>query len=144
MLSLFIFFGLTLYYSTQIDINNKFNKIREIIEPKCCIKIHKYCSSIMLICCASILFIICIIVLFQFAESGFFSPEGYAKFLIILPFIIKMFIGLRLITLSKQDIYEKIKKLLLQNDALTNTSNINYKMEQITSQQNDNNKDEQV
>eukprot|EP01084_Bolivina_argentea_P132428 233696_1 len=83
------------------------------------------------ICCMPTLLIIFIIILFEFAESGFFAPDGYCKFLIVFSFILKVFIGLRFIQLANKKSYDKLVIVYKKTQILTDSS-VNYAMETVT------------
>eukprot|EP00483_Globobulimina_turgida_P010473 UN10494 len=89
-LSIFIAVRLLLYGSDPK--HYKFLKFRNII-----IFLPSYilAAEVMACCCVIGLFVIFGVVLFAFAESGFFSPSGYAKFLIIAVVFVKIYIGVK-------------------------------------------------
>eukprot|EP01083_Nonionella_stella_P179650 638392_1 len=63
-------------------------------------------------CCVIALFIIFCIILFEFAESGFFSPAGHARFLIVVVVLIKIYIGFKVFVCSTKTKYGEIQKLV--------------------------------
>ena len=107
MISMFIAVRLLLYGSN--DKNKKFLEFRNIV--LLCTS-HIILAEVMACCGVIVMFVIFSIILFEFAESGFFSPNGYAKFLIIAVVLVKMYIGVKMIVASTEKRYGKIQQLL--------------------------------
>ena len=95
----------------------------------------QWCGLIMNGCCILVMAIIFLVILFEFAESGFYSPTGKAKSVLILVFLSKIYLGLWMILQTRSGAYEELKKLAENNDksehALTSDDKQNYQMEQI-------------
>ena len=123
---------------------HKFTKFRQVMEPRWCSKLGamtKCCYEIVGGCFVTVLLVIFGIVLFEFAESGFFSITGHAKFLVAWSFILKFIIGLRLINIGVSAKHEQLRKIFSedandengQKNILSDEQNLNsnYKMETI-------------
>eukprot|EP01084_Bolivina_argentea_P126148 223425_1 len=139
-LSLGIWVQIFLYQSRNG--NNVFKQIREVTNTKRKIftKVEEYINAAMnLTYC-----IVFIIVLFEFANSGFFSINSKAKYVIVVSFIAKIFGALRMLYLTKFDIYNAVKNVCetqedgLQTRVLNDSDNDNYQMQQININTNDN------
>eukprot|EP01084_Bolivina_argentea_P191036 328163_1 len=122
-MSIFIAVRLLLYGSDPKNL--KFLKFRNII---ILLPSRVLIAEVMACCCVVVLFVIFCIILFEFAESGFFSPVGYAKFLIVGVILVKIYIGLKIIVCSTKKRYEQIKELL-ENDDCNDDRNVgDYQM----------------
>lgn len=110
--------------------NPKFQQFRQIMEPKCCRGkvITKCCVEILGACFVTTLLIIFGIVLFEFAESGFFSPTGHAKFLVLWSFILKFMIGARMIYIGYSSKHQQLEKIFVNDGSNYNIDDGNTKM----------------
>ena len=112
------YMGLALYFiyilhNKQHDLNQKFVELHSsVMDDKLC-RLCKYFVQITttLICCS--LTIVFLFILFQFAESGFFSPNGdiNAGSLFIWSFLVKIFIGIDIIRIASPTKYQDLKRI---------------------------------
>jgi len=119
--SLFLAVRVMLYGSNRN--NKKFVQFRQMAEPFCCKNRYLVFAELASCCCLVALTVIFCVILFEFAEDGFFSPTGRAKFLFFAVMAIKVGIGARMVSYSRHATYAKIKKLLdsfvLKDEELT-------------------------
>merc|ERR1712013_23712 len=70
------------------------------------------CAETSLMCTVTVLFFVYVIVLFEFADSGFFSHAGYAKWLMLIGAIIKMVFGAKMFAIGQsKDVYGRLQKI---------------------------------
>eukprot|EP01084_Bolivina_argentea_P126143 223413_1 len=97
-------------YVYIVPANSKIQQYKTIMEsgskPQ-----SRLCGEIIIIFFILTFFIIFCIILFEFAESGFFSPTGPAKLLVIWSFICKLIIGLRLVVIGASKKHEEIRRI---------------------------------
>merc|ERR1711970_1394916 len=97
--SLFVALRLMLYGSNTN--NRKFLRLRQITEPFCCKNKFIMFAELASCCCALAMFIIFSVILLEFASSGFFDANtGAAHFLLFAVVLLKMYIGLRMMSYS--------------------------------------------
>eukprot|EP01084_Bolivina_argentea_P186314 321186_1 len=137
MISLFLLPRFILLGSSPAG-NPRFKQFRSIMEPKCCRNkdvMFKCFCEIFTVCMVTSLVIVFCIILFEFAESGFFSPVGYAKFLVGWSFVLKFLIGVRFINIAYSQKYIKLKEVFGEqqnvNAILTPAQENNYQMDTI-------------
>ena len=104
-------------YGSQHN-NQKFLQFRDIMAPPWFKNKPNFVVFLEIIscCCLITLFIIFAIILFEFAESGFFSPFGHAKFLTIVVIFVKIMLGIRLCWASSKERYEKFINLWAKHE----------------------------
>lgn len=108
--SLFVALRLMLYGSNYN--NKKFIRFRQITEPFCCKNSYIVIAEIASCCCALALFIMFMIILFEFGDSGVLNQHfGISHFLLFSVVLIKLYMGLRMISYSGKEKYNKIKLL---------------------------------
>eukprot|EP01084_Bolivina_argentea_P007577 14218_1 len=121
MISLWIL-GLIMLTETKKG-NPKFRQLAQIHTQKPKLVVI---NVVVTLCCTLILFVIFIIILFEFAQSGFFSPSGYAKALIVFSFFCKILVAFKLIKASKSTNYDMFKQAI--NDFNGSSASINVLM----------------
>ena len=104
MISMFILARYTLWLEQS---NSDHQKFKTSLQSKICKKLLNAVS----ICVALSLFVIFVFILFEFAKSGFLSPTGHAKYLVVLIAIIKILIGVRMICFSISEKYDIVKRV---------------------------------
>mmetsp|Transcript_41050 Transcript_41050/g.66034 ORF Transcript_41050/g.66034 Transcript_41050/m.66034 type:complete len:309 (-) Transcript_41050:327-1253(-) len=115
LISLFLAARFMLYGNDQENL--KFKEFFETIQSGlCCPGTFMLIYEILNSCCLITLFVIFCVVLFEFAESGFFSPAGYAKFLIIYVVFLKFVLGIRMVIVSFSQKYDRIKEVFDRYD----------------------------
>eukprot|EP01084_Bolivina_argentea_P126141 223409_1 len=96
-----------------------------------------YCIQSLNCLCVIIAGIVFIIILFEFAQSGFLSPSGPAKVLVIWSILYKILLGFALIAISTSNKYEQLKAMHKERENKEKRANNNmlaehnYQMEQI-------------
>mmetsp|Transcript_73330 Transcript_73330/g.116880 ORF Transcript_73330/g.116880 Transcript_73330/m.116880 type:complete len:336 (+) Transcript_73330:37-1044(+) len=108
-----------LLHSSAKTGDSKFAKFRAIMAPECCKKTGagaRCCGEVVTLCWIVTLLVIFMIVLFEFAEYGFFSPTGYAKFLVLWSFVLKLLLGIRFLHIGFSSKYHELKKVFDEHD----------------------------
>eukprot|EP01083_Nonionella_stella_P315259 1138347_1 len=123
--------------------NPKFKKLKAAFDPdlpKCLQNMRCFiaCFNIFTIALGLTCFILFMMILFDFAESGFFSPVGYAKFLTTWSLVLKMLIGLRLFVFGSTSQYDKLKQVFdrqrILDDAGVQEQDMDYQIEEVDPQ----------
>ena len=108
-------FCIGIYLFLNYGKNVKYKLLFDAIQPGASRKFVRNCTCIVAVV-LMITFCVSMIELFQFAESGFFSIAGYAKFCAIFSFIIKIALGGRLLAISiKKSKYHQINQIFTTN-----------------------------
>mmetsp|Transcript_54820 Transcript_54820/g.90944 ORF Transcript_54820/g.90944 Transcript_54820/m.90944 type:complete len:326 (-) Transcript_54820:183-1160(-) len=141
MLCLFLLPRYILLNSSPKTGVKKFIEFRRIITPECCKQrtYTKCCLELFTIFFVLSLLVVFCIVLFGFGESGFFSPSGKSRFLIVYSFVMKVFIGARMVWLAtSKHKYHQLKRVFEESDVdagmqkgLTSTAPAHFQMDSI-------------
>eukprot|EP01084_Bolivina_argentea_P266840 452778_1 len=79
--------------------------------PCCTSSLMFFCRECMIIGTALTIFIICLLILCEFAQSGLFAPESMMKYIAFILFIVKIFLGWKLIWLSRGNRLQRIEDM---------------------------------